>query len=148
MVMPFSASLPLLSGWKILLVLKAMAFRTRRIFHPDRSGSDAENGITICSLGLLPRGCQRGTGTARGGYLPRAALRYDHPLRGETSAPTPGRHSLHRKLLSCLRWGTKRKLCLMQTSKTSGLRATSGLFSLVLRWCCCYPFVIQPTFKY
>lgn len=59
-----------------------MAFRTRRIFHPDRSGSDAENGITICSPGLLPSEPRTVPTTALGGYLLRAAVRCDQPPRG------------------------------------------------------------------
>lgn len=78
-------------------------------------------------------------GTACGGYLTGQLGDMTSPSEGkeETSAPTLGRPSLHRKFLCYRLWGTKKKLCLMHTSKTSGLRATSAAFSLVSQYCCC-----------
>lgn len=131
----------------ILELFLAMAFRTRRIFHPDKVKVMQKNGTTICSLGILPRDCQPWNWPHWTVISQEQLWDMTSPLEGETSAPTPGRHSLHRKLLSYLPWGTKRKLRLMQTSKTSGLRATSGVFSRVLH-SCCYRFVTEPTFNY
>lgn len=117
----------------------------KKDFQRGRSGRDAWNGRTICSLGLLLRDCP---GDCIGLLSHKSSCGVWPALVRERCPHhhTLGRLSLHRKLLSYLPWGTKEKLCLMQTSKKSGLRATSGVFSLVSN--AVLLFLIEPTFKY